>query len=77
MAEQENNTGLNLNTKADLENFLKELSTKIDETNNKLAEMSKPIEDTPQENTGEESENTESDVTEQEVDEIEKLLNFE
>ncbi len=81
MAENENN-GLNLKTRADLEKYLQDLSSKLEETQASLAEMSKSKteEETTEDNnnseeTTEDTNNSE-EVTDEEVDELQALLDL-
>ncbi len=79
MAENEN-TGLNLKTRADLEKYLQDLSSKLEETQASLAEMSKSkTEETTEETTKEETtedNNDSEEVTDEEVDELQALLDL-
>lgn len=79
MAENENN-GLNLKTRADLEKYLQDLSSKLEETQASLAEMSnskteETTEETTKEETTEDTNNSE-EVTKEEVDEVQALLDL-
>lgn len=85
MADQENN-GLNLKTRADLEKYLQDLSSKLEETQASLESLSNGRDDqgtndqgTDDQGTDDQGTNdqgTDDNVTDEEVDELQALLDL-